>query len=117
MTSRRVERVGEAMREIIAELLIREVKDPRVGIVTLTAIEVSPDLRHARVYFSCLGDTATRQRAGAGLQSATGFLKAQLARRLRLRFAPDIVFVADPSLEHADRISALLKKQTAPNGE
>lgn len=105
------------MREVIAELLIREVKDPRVRMVTLTTVEVSPDLRHARVYYSTIGDAAARQRAGAGLESAAGFLKAQLARRLRLRFAPDILFIADPSLEHADRIAALLRKKVEPDSQ
>jgi ribosome-binding factor A len=112
VSSRRVERVGEAMREVIAELLVREIKDPRVGMVTLTTVEVSPDLRHARVYFSCLGDAAARQRTAAGLQSAAGFIKGQLAKRLRLRYAPEINFVSDPSLEHADRIATLLKDVT-----
>jgi ribosome-binding factor A len=110
MSGRRVERVGEAMREVIAELLMREIKDPRIGMVTLTTVEVSPDLRHARAYFSCLGDAATRQRTQAGLQSAAGFMKGQLAKRLRLRYAPEITFVQDPSIEHADRIATLLKE-------
>lgn len=112
MSSRRPERVGEAMREVIAELLMREIKDPRVGMVTLTTVEVSPDLRNARVYFSCLGDAAARQRTGAGLQSAAGFMKGQVAKRLRLRYAPDITFVLDPSIEHADRIATLLREVT-----
>ena len=112
MSSRRAERVGEAMREVIAELLVREIKDPRIGMVTLTTVEVSPDLRHARVYFSCLGEAAVRQRTQAGLQSAAGFMKGQVAKRLRLRYAPEITFVPDPSLEHADHIAKLLKKVT-----
>lgn len=109
MSSRRVERVGEAIREVIAELLVREIKDPRVGMVTLTTVEVSPDLRHARVYFSCLGDEGARERTLAGLNSAARFIKGQVTKRLRLRYAPEVVFVSDPTVEQADRIAALLK--------
>ena len=116
MSGRRQERVGEAMRDVIAGLISREVKDPRVGMVTLTAVDVSPDLRHARVYFSCLGDAAQREKCLAGLQSAAGFLKGQVARQLRLRYAPDISFKLDPSLEQADRMASLLKNIT-PDGE
>lgn len=116
MSSRRAERVGEAMREVIAELLTREIKDPRVGMVTLTAVDVSPDLRHARVYFSCLGEEAERQRTLAGLQSAAGFLKGQVARRLRLRYAPELTFMVDPTVEQADRLASLLK-QVVPDDE
>jgi ribosome-binding factor A len=116
MSARRKERVGEAMRDVIAELITREIKDPRVGMVTLTEVDVSPDLRHARVYFSCLGDEAERQRCLAGLQSAGGFIKSQLARRLRLRYAPELTFLLDASLETADRMASLLK-QVAPDDE
>jgi len=112
MSGRRRERVGDAMRDVIAELLTREIKDPRVGMVTLTAVDVSPDLRHARVYFSSLGDSTERQRCLAGLQSAAGFIKGQLARRLRLRYAPEITFMLDPSLETAERMASLLKQVT-----
>ena len=110
MSNRRVERVGEAIREVIAELLTREIKDPRVGMVTLTTVEVTADLRHARVYFSCLGDEAARRKTLAGLTSATRFIKGQLARRLRLRYTPEVIFIPDPTIEQADRIAALLKE-------
>jgi len=116
MSGRRQERVGEAMREVIAELLTREIKDPRVGMVTLTAVDLSPDLRHARVYFSSLGDATERRRCLDGLQSAAGFIKGQLARRLRLRYAPELVFMLDPSLENAERMASLLK-QLNPDDE
>jgi len=114
--SRRVERVGEAMRDAIAELLTREIKDPRVGMVTLIDVEVTPDLRHARIHFSCMGDEEARRRSLAGLQSAAGFMRGQLARRLRLRYAPDLTFVPDTTAEHAARLSSLLK-QVVPDDE
>lgn len=110
MSGHRKERVGEAMRDVIAELLAREIKDPRVGMVTLTAVDVSPDLRHARVYFSCLGDEAERARSLAGMRSAAGFIKVQLARHLRLRYAPELTFLLDSSMEQADRMASLLKE-------
>lgn len=114
--SRRVERVGEAVRDAIAEMLTREIKDPRIGMVTLIAVDVSPDLRQARIHFSCMGDEEARRRSLAGLQSAAGFMKGQLARRLRLRYAPDLTFVPDITVERADRLSSLLK-QVVPDDE
>jgi len=110
MTARRVERVGEAIRTVIANMLLREIKDPRIGMVTLTTVEVSDDLRHAKIYFSCLGDEAARDRSLAGLGSAAGFIKAQLTRRLKLRNAPDLSFVFDSTLEDSERLARLLKE-------
>jgi ribosome-binding factor A len=108
MSGRRAERVGEAIRAAIAEMLVREIKDPRVGMVTLTTVQLSADLRHAKVYFSCIGDAAVRDRSLAGLRSAAGFIRAQLTRRLQLRVAPEITFVFDPTLDHAGRLASLL---------
>jgi ribosome-binding factor A len=109
MSGRRAARVGEAIREAIAEMLLRDIKDPRIGMVTLTKVDISDDLRHARVYFSCVGDPASRQRSCDGLRSATGFVKSQLPRRLQLRYAPEITFVFDPAVEGAERVAGLLK--------
>jgi ribosome-binding factor A len=116
MSGRRADRVGEAVREVIAELLLRDVKDPRIGMVTLTSVELTDDLKHAKVYFSCVGDVAARQRSLHGLQSAAGFIKAQVTRRLQLRLAPEIVFVFDPRIEMSDRLATLLKA-AAPKDE
>lgn len=116
MTSHRPERVGDALRAVIAELLAREIKDPRIGMVTLTGVEMTPDLKHARVFFSCLGDESVHQRSLAGLRSATGYIKAHAARELKLRFTPEITFVFDPSLERVDRLSALLR-EAGPHDE
>ena len=109
MSVRRAERVGEAVREVIADMLVREIKDPRIGMVTLTTVELTDDLRHAKVFFSCVGDAATRERSLHGLRSAAGFIRAQVTRRLKLRYAPEIIFQFDPSLEAADRLATLLK--------
>ena len=109
MSGRRADRVAEAVREVIAEMLLREIKDPRIGMVTLTTVELTDDLRHAKVFFSCVGDEAARQRSLSGLRSAAGFIKSQVTRRLQLRFAPEVTFVFDPTIEVADRLATLLK--------
>jgi ribosome-binding factor A len=107
--TRRTDRVAEALQELIAELLLREIKDPRIGLVTITGVRISPDLRHARVFFSRLGDEEQRAQSLKGLSSAAGFIRSQVAHRLKLRVAPEIVFEFDPSLEQAERIARLLK--------
>ncbi|MFI5365381.1 MAG: 30S ribosome-binding factor RbfA [Candidatus Binatia bacterium] len=110
MSARRADRVAEAVREAIAAMLLRDLKDPRIGMITLTTVELSDDLRNAKVYFSCVGDAAARERSLNGLRSAAGFIKAQVTRRLKLRYAPELTFLFDPSLEVADRIAHLLKE-------
>ena len=110
MSGRRPERVAEAVRDEIAAMLTREIKDPRIGMVTITAVELSDDLKHGKVYFSCVGDSAARDRSLAGLRSAARFIKAQVTRRLQLRYAPDLTFVFDTSLEYAERVAQLLKQ-------
>ena len=79
--TRRTDRVADALQGLIAELLLREIKDPRIGLVTITGVRVSPDLRHARVFFSTLGDADTHEQALAGLRSAAGFMRS-VARSL-----------------------------------
>ncbi|MFN8626867.1 MAG: 30S ribosome-binding factor RbfA [Candidatus Binatia bacterium] len=113
MSVRRAERVAEAVRAVLADLLLREIKDPRIGMVTLTTVELTDDLKHAKVYFSCVGDAAARQRSLDGLHSAAGFIRAQVTRRLKLRYAPEMLFYFDPILETADRLTSLLKDATA----
>lgn len=108
--TRRVDRVAEAVQETIAELLLREIKDPRIGMITLTGVRMSADLRHARVLFSTLADAPEREQSLRGLRSAAGFIRTQVARRLKLRVAPEIVFEFDPSLEQAERVARLLKE-------
>lgn len=108
--SRRTDRVADALQQLIAGLLLREIKDPRIGLITITGVKISPDLRHARVFFSCLGDAAQRAQSLRGLTSASGFIRSQVARKLNLRVAPEIAFEFDPSLEQAERLSRLLKE-------
>lgn len=106
--SHRPEQVGETIRQVIAEALARDVRDPRVGRVTVTGVTVSGDLSHARVRVLAAGDESERERALEGLQSATGFLRTRVARALPTRIVPELHFEADRGLEHAQRIDALL---------
>jgi ribosome-binding factor A len=116
MTVRRAERVGESVREVIADMLLRDIKDPRIGMITLTTVELTDDLKHAKVYFSCVGDEDARQRSLSGLRSAAGFIRSQVTRRLKLRCAPELTFHFDPTLEVAERLAVLLKS-AAPKDE
>ncbi len=116
MPSRRLEQVADLLQEELGHLLEREVKDPGVGFVTLTGVELSPDLRHARVYFSVLGDEEAVQESQAALGRAAGFLRHELSRRLSLRQVPELHFVLDRSSERAQRISNLLR-QARSSGE
>jgi ribosome-binding factor A len=108
--SRRVERVADAIRAAIAEILLRELKDPRVGMVTITGVRLSPDLRHARVFFSVFGDEARRESALEGLRRAAGFIRRELARRVETRVSPQLVFEYDAGIEDSERMSRLLKE-------
>lgn len=107
-SNQRAARVGDQMREIIAELLRDEVKDPRIGFVSVVKVEVSSDLRHAKVHVSVLGGEQEKKETLKGLSSATGFLRSEVAQRLRLRYAPELHFVLDESIEHGQRIAQLL---------
>ncbi|MFB0507289.1 MAG: 30S ribosome-binding factor RbfA [Thermodesulfobacteriota bacterium] len=108
MDNRRSNRVGGAIKEEISRLLLKEVKDPRIGFVTITRAKVSKDLRFVKVYFSVLGDQSVRADSLMGLNSAKGFMRRELGRRLKLRYVPDIVFSFDPSLEHMSRLAELI---------
>jgi len=105
--SGRLSRVGEQVRRELADILRREVRDPRVVGVSLTDVEVSPDYAHAVVYFSCL-DANQVPVASEGLKRAAGFLRSQLAQRVKLHATPDLRFVYDESIERGDRLSRLI---------
>ncbi len=101
-------RVAEQIRREIAELLRSEVKDPRVGMVTISDVEVSRDLKHAKIYFTALGDQDLIDSSQAGLDSAVGFLRHELGKRLKVRTIPDLRFIYDYSLLQGERIDALI---------
>jgi ribosome-binding factor A len=107
-SSRRPEQVAETLRQVITEALAREVRDPRVGFVTVTGVLVTNELSHARVMVSVPGEDADKTRALEGLQSAAGFLRSRVARALTTRSVPELHFELDRGLEHAARINELL---------
>ena len=110
MEYQRSERVGDLLVELIAELLRRDIRDPRLGAVTITAAKVSKDLRHARLYFNLLGRRENKKEALAGLESATGFIRSKVAKQLKLRFVPTLEFFYDDTQDEAQRIEDLLKQ-------
>jgi ribosome-binding factor A len=105
----RAERVGDLLKEELSELLLRDVKDPRIGFVTITGVWVSADLRHARVYVVTHETGEGQERILQGLQSARGYLRGELGRRLHLRYIPDLSFFVDETLEQGFRIDEILK--------
>ncbi|MFL6235932.1 MAG: 30S ribosome-binding factor RbfA [Thermoanaerobaculia bacterium] len=107
--SRRTDRVSDLLRAELSDLLLREIHDPRVKLASVTAVEVTPDLRRAVVRISVLGDDAQRQEAIEGLRHAKGFLRTELAHRLRTRATPELVFELDRGAEHSQRISDILE--------
>src|SRR2546421_6727703 len=111
MTSYRTTQVGAQVREEIMQIIRRELKDPRIGFVSITQVRMSPDLRSARVRVSVLGDEEQQKGSIEGLNSAKGLIRHELGRRLQnLRFSPDLHFELDPSIEYSVHISELLKE-------
>jgi ribosome-binding factor A len=110
MTIKRAEKVAEAIHEIVSQLLIREVKDPRIGFTTVTEVKLSADLHLATIYFTVVGDEMERKSSEQGLNSARGFLRKELGRNLRMRYIPDIIFKYDISADYGRRIDTLLEE-------
>jgi ribosome-binding factor A len=104
-------RVDEAVREVLSDAISKQVKDPRVGFVTVTAVETAFDLRRARVFVSVLGDSGVRKRSLQGLRSAHGVLQRVVARELRLKHTPTLEFVYDDTSERGFRIAELIEKE------
>ncbi len=113
MEYKRSDRVGDLLLELVSQLLTREVKDPRIGSVTLTGVEVSKDLRHARIYFSLLTGEEGKAEVLTGLKSATGFIRGKIAKETKLRFVPTIEFLYDETEAQARHIEDLLKQVKA----
>jgi ribosome-binding factor A len=111
MTGDRMRRVDEAMREVLSDAITSEIKDPRVGFITVTAVETSPDLRHARVFVSVLGDDKVRRRSMDGLESAHGYLQRRVASELRLKNTPTLQFLYDDTADRGLRINEILSEQ------
>jgi ribosome-binding factor A len=113
MASKRILRLNEQLKRELTELLQFEVRDPRIGMVTVTGVEVSPDLYHAKVFYTMLGSEEERQSALEGLRAAAGFLRTEIGRRMRIRRAPELHFSFDASLDHAMHIERLLREALA----
>lgn len=107
-SKRRPGQVAEVVRQVLAEAITRELRDPRIGMITLTRVEVSGDLSHANVYVMAQGDEAEREKSLEGLVSAAGFLRGKIAKALATRTIPELHFALDRGLEHAARINAVL---------
>src|SRR5437764_3677351 len=105
--SDRMRRVNEALKEVLSEGIV-ELKDPRIGFVTVTGVETSADLRHARVFVSVLGSERKRERSLAGLTAAHGVLQARIGRELRMKRTPQLTFEYDPSVERGVRMTQLI---------
>jgi ribosome-binding factor A len=110
MASQRIERVQKLLRSEISTILLRKSKDPRVGMVTVTEVDVSPDLKNARVFFSVLGDSEAESAAEAGLRRAAGFVRSELMKVLHLRPMPVLEFEIDRALERGSRTLDLLDR-------
>jgi ribosome-binding factor A len=109
MSAGRMRRVDEAVRAVLSDAIAKDLQDPRVGFVTVTAVKTSADLRHARVYVSILGDEQARAESLSGLRSAIGFLQGRLAAELTLKHTPALAFEYDESVDRGMRITELLK--------
>lgn len=112
MPTARMRRVNEVMREVIGGAIASELEDPRIGFVTVTAVETSPDLRAARVHVSVLGSDAEREDTLAALRSSHGVLQAEVAKQMRLKRTPTLSFHYDESVERADRLTRLLEERS-----
>jgi len=109
MGVKRSERVGDLLKREIGDIIERELKDPRIGFVTVISVEVSEDLRHARVFFSVFGDQQVQEKTQRGMDSAKFFIQGEIGRRLRLKYTPELSFQFDRSVERGLRISKLIK--------
>ena len=110
VAGRRQERLAGEIRDEVAQMLVRGLKDPRIGFTTVTQVELSPDIQHARVLISVLGDAEAQQKTLDGLTSASGYLRRAISQRLRLRRAPEMIFVLDRGVAASEKIEELLRK-------
>ena len=113
----RTDRVSGLIQEVLSDLLKKDIHDPRLNMVTITNVKMSRDLKLARIYFSIYGDSSKAEKAAKGFESARGFIKRSLARRLSLRYMPDLNFFYDESLDYGTHIEELLKRITTENGQ
>lgn len=113
--SHRPERLAEAIKKEMSDLLLNDLKDPRVGFATITGVDVSNDLKYAKIYVSVLGNHEQRGNTMVALKKAQGFIRTELGRRIRLRHVPEISFKLDESLDHGVRVMELLDEVKGKN--
>jgi len=106
---KRSERVADLIQKEISQMLMRSIKDPRIGFVTITRVSVTEDCRLAKIYYSVMGTAAEREASLKGLASAKGYIRKELGRRVSLRYTPEIVFQFDPSIEYAIHIEEVIQ--------
>ena len=104
----RIEKLQELIKQEMSKMLLREIKDPRIGFVTVTDVEMTGDLREAKIYVSIMGGEEKVQESLKGLKSALGFIRREIGRRIRLRFTPEISFALDTSLDYSEHIQKIL---------
>ena len=120
MEGKRSEKVADVIQQEISQMLVKTLKDPRIGFVTITKVSVSEDCRLAKVYFSVVGPPVEKERSTKGLNSAKGYVRRELGRRMRLKYTPEIVFEFDPSIEYAIHIGEVihrLKEEREKDGD
>ena len=105
----RSERIGTVIQQVVSQVLLREISDPRLSMVTISAVEMSEDLRFANIYFTALGGEKSLNAAEKGFQSAMGFIRKSLSKELDLRFTPQLRFYPDASFDYGDKIERILK--------
>jgi ribosome-binding factor A len=114
---KRSEKVAEAIHEEVSALLVKGLKDPRIGFVTVTGVKVSDDLHHATVYFTVVGTDEEKAASAAGLNSARGFIRREMGKNLKMRYVPEIIFRYDESVEYGIRIEGILREIKTGEGE
>lgn len=107
---KRSDKVGEEIHKIISELLIRGLKDPRIGFITITGVKMTPDMRQATAYFTVHGTEEDRKNSEAGLNSAKGFIRKEIGQALKMRFTPEVFFRYDTSMDYGQHIESILKE-------
>lgn len=108
--SKRSEKIAETIHETVSTILCRGLNDPRIGFVTITSVEVTDDLSLARIYFSVIGDEASKKSSEIGLNHAKGYIRKELGRALSIRYLPDVVFKYDHSQDYGNRIDSILRE-------
>jgi ribosome-binding factor A len=109
-THNRPERVAQMIQQLLGERFARGMRDPRIGLVTITGVKMSPDLREARVYWTVHGDPEQREHTAKGLENARGFLRREIGTELKLRLTPDLRFTYDEAIDRGERIEQLLRQ-------